>query len=147
MWELTTQKIKTLLESTGLFQNLYSFEPSKISGSPVGTLVPSANDNDYRTTTENTRVYAFMLRLFVNRLSSDDNEQKTEEAMRQLVDASLDILDKNHRLSGLSSRTGYTFLFMEAAPSTWGYAGQSNNMRVAEVIIRVHYSVDVNLIT
>tara|TARA_Y100000310_G_scaffold270565_1_gene284469 strand:+ start:53 stop:496 length:444 start_codon:yes stop_codon:yes gene_type:complete len=146
MWEILTTKLKSLLEDNTLLANTYTFEASELSGTPIATLTPSANDNDYATTTENTRVYAFMLRLYINRASGEDNEQVTEEAMRQLVDDVLDDLDKSHRLSGLGSKTGYQFLFLEAAPSLWGYAGRENIYRVAEINIRCHFAVDINLI-
>ncbi len=147
MWKILTTAIKDILEANGLLQNTYSYEASDISGTPCATLTPSANDNDYATTTENTRVYAFMLRLYVDRPSGEDKEFQSEQAMKGLVDSVLDDLDKNHRLSALGSKTGYTFLFLEATPSIWGYAGRENNYRVAEIIVRSHFAVDVNQIS
>ena len=63
MWDKLTEKLKSILEANNLIQNVYSFEASDISGTPVATITPSANESDYTTTTENTRVYAYMLRL------------------------------------------------------------------------------------
>jgi len=147
MWEILTTKLKDILEANSLIQNTYSYEASDLSGTPVATLTPSANESDYATTTENTRIYAFMLRLYIGRLSGADAEQKSEEAMRQLVDDVLDDFDKSHRLIGLGSKTGYTFLFLEASPSLWGYVGRDNETRVAEIIIRSHFAVDINQIS
>jgi len=147
MWDKLTEKLKSILETNVLIQNTYTYEASDISGTPVATITPSANESDYTTTTENTRIYAYMLRLYVDRKSGADNEYQSEMAMKELVDSVLDDLDKNHRLSGLSTKTGYTYLFLEASPSVWGYAGRENEYRVAEIIIRSHFSVDINQIT
>ncbi len=147
MWEILTTAIKTILEANTLLQNTYTYEASDLSGTPCATLTPSANENDYHSTTENARVYAFMLRLYVDRPSGEDEEFQSEEAMKDLVDSVLDDLDKNHRLNALGSKTGYTFCFLEATPSIWGYAGRENEYRVAEIIVRSHFIVDVNQIT
>ena len=147
MWDKLTEKLKSILEANDLISNTYTFEASELSGTPIATLTPSFNENDYTTTTENTRVYAFMLRLYVNRPSGEDEEYQSEMAMKELVDSVLDDLDKNHRLSGLETKTGYTFLFLEATPSIWGYAGRENEYRVAEIIIRSHFAVDINQIS
>ena len=147
MWDKLTTKLKDILQANILISNTYTFEASELSGTPIATLTPSFNENDYTTTTENTRVYAFMLRLYVSRPSGEDEEYQSEMAMKELVDSVLDDLDKNHRLSGLETKTGYTFLFLEATPSIWGYAGRENEYRVAEIIIRSHFAVDINQIS
>jgi len=146
MWDLLTEKIKSILSSNDLLENVYNYEASDMSGTPIATFTPSANESDYSTTTENRRVYAFNIRLFVNRLSGEQNEYNADAAMRQLVDSVLDDFDKNHRLTGLGTKTGYCYLYLEALPSQWGYAGAENNYRVAELSLRVHFDVDINQI-
>lgn len=144
--KISTHLISVITASSKI-QSMYQYEASDLQGSPALTLTPSANESDYHSTTENTRVYAFLCRLYTIRKSGNDEEGITESAMRELVDLVLNNLDHNHQLPGLQSQTGYTFLFMEAVPSSWGYAGRENMYRVAEIIIRVHFSVDVNLIS
>lgn len=147
MWDQISTAILNVLNANDLISNAYDFEAAEFDADPVATLVPSANENDYATTTENRRTYAFTLRIFKTRLTGENPESTTEAAMRQLVDSVMDDLDKNHRISTLESKAGYTFLFLEAAPSQWGYAGRENVYRVAEIIVKVHFSVDVNVIT
>lgn len=132
-----------------LVQSSYQFEASSIEGFPALTLTPAANESAYSTTTENRRVYAFMVRLYVERPSGNANEEACENTMRELVDTVLDTVDKNHMTLGQSvaAQTGYTYLFMHAAPSQWGYAGAANALRVAEILVRVEMDIDVNLIT
>lgn len=147
MVENLSQKLKSILVANDLLQEVYDYEASNITGSPCATLTPSGNSNDYHSTTENHRRYAFMIRLYIRRGSTEGNEQTTEKAMRELVDTVLDDLDKSHQLLGLSNQTGYTFLFMRAAPSQWGYAGRELEMRVAEINVTVDYHVDVTAIS
>lgn len=148
MWDITSKFLKEeVLDANSLIDIAYTYEAADLTGTPAATLTPSFNENEYTTTTENGRVYAFVLRLFAERQSGKENEDEAEQAMRELVDDVLDDLDKNHRMSGMGSKPGYTFLFMEAAPSVWGYAGRENEYRFAEIIIRIHFAIDVNLVT
>lgn len=149
MFDKISTAIMSLLTSLSGIQSFYNYEASNIQGFPALTLTPSANESEYSTTTENRRVYAFMVRLYVARGSGNDAEQTCENTMRELVDNVLDRLDKNHSLSGitLETQTGYTFLFMSATPSQWGYAGRENEMRVAEIRFRIHFDVDTTLIS
>ena len=127
-------------------QKVYKYEKQKPDGIPFATLTPSSNESEYSTTTENERIYAFTIRLY-NERSKPIKPEDAETAMRELVDSVLDDLDKNWDLSGLESETGYTFLLMEAAPSLWGYIEEPAQYRVAEIVIRCRFSIDINLIT
>ena len=129
-----------------LIQSSYQYEASALDGFPALTLTPSANESDYSTTTENRRVYAFMIRLYVERGSDATAESTCEKTMRKLVDTVLDTIDKNYRTISIDSQTGYTFLFMHAAPSQWGYSGRENQMRVAEIRVRLEFDVDTTMI-
>lgn len=145
MNDKTKKILKNILDATGLLQVVYNYEREDATGTPFATITRSAKENDYSTTSENTRVYAFVIRLFVER-KGVSNPDSCEQAMDQLEDAVIDALDRNHRMTGLDVSTGYTFLFLDATPSNWGYVGAENEYRVAELAVRVHFSVDVNLI-
>jgi hypothetical protein len=147
MFEKVSNALKTILSTNSLIQNVSDYEASKLEGFPAMTITPAANENAYNSTSENRRVYAYMVRLYVIRNSGADEESECEKTMRLLVDTVLDTIDKNHSALNVASQTGYTFLFMHAAPSQWGYAGAANEMRVAEIQVRVEYDVDVNLIS
>lgn len=139
----------TLLSSLTKIQSFYNVEATNLEGFPALTLTPSANDSDYATTTENRRVYAFMIRLYVERGSGTTAERTAESTMRDLVDSVLDRLDKNYYLSGVTigTQTGYTFLYMGATPSRWGYSGRENEMRVAEIGVKLYFDIDTTLIS
>lgn len=138
-------KLKAILDANTLLQVVYPYEREDSSGTPFASITPSGNENAYQTTTENERVYAFLIRLFVERKGQTTVED-CETTMRELVDSVLNDLDSNHRMSGLQTQTGYTFLFLDAAPSAWGYVGRENEYRVAEITVRIHFSVDINLV-
>lgn len=138
--------LKSILTSNTLIQSVYDYERANAEGTPFATITPSANENDYATTTENRRVYAFLIRVFVER-AGQSNYPQAETTTRSLVDSVLDDLDKNYQLTGLTIPAGYTFLFMEAAPSQWGYVGREQEYRVAEVTVRCHFYVDTTIIS
>lgn len=138
-------KLKSILDGVAELQQVYPYEREDPTGTPFATITPASNANDYATTTENRRVYAFTIRLFVERKGQTTVED-CEETMRDLIDVVLDVFDSNHRLPGLQLPVGYTYLLMEAAPSVWGYVGRENEYRTAEISLRVHFSVDVNLV-
>lgn len=139
-------KLKSILEANDLLQVVYSYERADSEGTPFATVTPSANENDYATTTENRRVYAFVIRLFVER-AGQTTAETAENTMRDLLDSVLDDLDKNYALSGMPIANGYTFLFMEAAPSSWAYVFRENEYRVAEIAVRCHFYVDTTIIS
>lgn len=147
MFEKISKALINLLSTNTKIQSFYNFEASKLEGFPALTLTPSANENEYSTTTENRRTYAFVVRLYVERGSGLDAERTCESTMRDLVDTVLDKIDKNYNLSTILSQTGYTFLWISATPSQWGYAGGANEMRVAEINIKLHYDIDTTLIS
>ena len=145
MFENIISKIKSILVANTLIQNVYDFEKADSIGTPFATVTPSANESDYHSTTENARTYAFNIRLFVERTGKTTPET-ADTAMRALCDSVLDDLDKNYTLTGTTTKTGYTLLFMRATPSQWGYAGREMEYRVAEIKVQVVVIVDVNAI-
>ncbi len=146
MFDKISTALKTVLSLSGI-QSVYDYEASNFEGYPALTLTPAANESAYSTTTENRRIYAFTARIYVERGSTNQNQSDCENTLRELVDSVLDAIDKRHTSLSIASQTGYTFLFMHAAPSQWGYAGGANQLRVAEVLIRVEFDIDVNLIS
>lgn len=147
MWTNISQKLKTILEANNKIQEVFEFENEQSKGSPFATITPSDNENEYATTTENERVYAFNIRLFREWGIDDDAHEECERVLKNLTESVLDDLDKNDRLSGLVIDTGYTFLMMDAAPSVWFYQEREKIFRVAEIIITIKMHVDINIIS
>lgn len=145
MWEKLKEKLKSILTANTLIQEVFDWEVEKFTGDPVATLTPSANEAHYSTTTDNRRIYAFIIRLFVERTSRKD--QDAERIMTTLVDSVIDDIDKNYTLTGIVPPTGYTMLFVEATPASWGYVGREEVYRAAEIVVKCHVDADVSLIS
>jgi hypothetical protein len=145
MFENLLQKLNTILTANTLIQKVYLYETAESIGTPFATITPSANESDYHSTTENRRVYAFNIRLFVER-AGQSQAGPADSAMRELVDSVLDDLDANYTLSGTTAKTGYTVLFSRATPSAWAYAGREMEYRVAEIRVQAVVLVDVGVI-
>lgn len=141
MFDKISTAIVNILKTNTKIQSYYDFEASNLEGTPAMTIMPSGNENEYHSTTDNRRTYAFSIRLYVTRGDGNDKEATCEKTMRDLVDTVLDTLDKNWNLS-VVTQTGYTFLGMSASPSQWGYAGRENMYRVAAISVRLTYEVD-----
>lgn len=152
MWENLKTKIQAILAANSLLQSIYLYEAKEFGGDPVATLVPSNNESDYRTTTNNARIYAFRLQLWVKRAEPRDDEE-AEEVLTDLLDTILDDFDKYYTLGtgspgdALVLPTGYTMIMLEALPSAWFYSERETLYRGAEIILRVHVDVDVTLIS
>jgi hypothetical protein len=120
-------------------------------------IVPSSNESEYNTTQENIRIYAFTIRIFVNR--NQRTKQKADELMRDLVTSVIDDFDKYYALiatgtdgsltpgGAIVNPSGYTFINIFAMPSAWGYSGEVDEYRVAEIAVRCRVSVDLSNIS
>lgn len=151
MFDKISNSLKSVFEGlitgeNGL-QKVYDYEASDLEGFPALTLTPSANESAYSTTTENRRAYAYTARVYVERGSDSASLAASENTLRECVDKVLDAIDKRHSSLSIEATTGYTFLFMHASPSRWGYAGAASQLRVAEVEIRVEMDIDTTLIS
>lgn len=150
-------KLSDILNANGDLQEVFKYEVEQFTGDPGATIVPSANDGDYETTEENVRIYAFTVRLFVNRTVRTKKE--ADEVLSDLVDSVLDDFDKYYGLSAtgtdgsvipggaIENPAGYLFINIFAVPSIWGYAGRESEFRVAELTIRCRVNVDLSTIS
>lgn len=145
MWTKIIEKLTTLLTETGKFQEIYPYEVEEFKGSPSCTITPSELSGDYQTNESNVRIYAYHVRLYVNR--TVNSKVEADRIMRNLVDAVLDHLDKNYLMSGIDEPSGYTFINLFAVPSSWGYAGREDEYRAAEITVRCRVAVTLNQIT
>ena len=157
MFKIILDKIWDILNANTLIQEVYKYETSEFRGGPAATIVPSANESDYNTTEENVRIYAFTVRLFVNR--DVRVKEKADEVLMTLVNSVLDDFDKYYSLSALGTdgsaipggaivnATGYTFINIFAVPSVWGYVGREDEFRIAEIDVRCRVSVDLSSIS
>ena len=149
MWSILIAKIKSIIDANTLIQESYSHEAEQFEGDPACTITSSENESDYNTTEENVRIYAFTIKLFVNRTiapTGTDPKAEAERKLRNLVDSVLDDFDANYTLTGITNPAGYTFINLFALPSMFGYSGREDEFRAAEIKIRCRVSVDLSSI-
>ncbi len=145
MFEQLIKFLSQKLQSNELISEVYTYEAGQFKGDPVAIIVPSSNEGDYETNSENVRIYAFNILLFVKRTQPRD-VSTAEEVIRELVDSVINEFDKDYMLNGLPVPTGYTFINVFAAPSSWGYSGGEDEYRVCEINLTCRVCVDLNLI-
>lgn len=152
MWKNLKAKIKAILNANTLLQEVYDFEVTEFGGDPGATLVPSTNEADYRTTSENRRIYAFTINLWVKR-GEPRSDAEAEAVLTDLVDSVLDDFDKYYTLGtgspgdALVLPSGYTMIKVQALPSAWWYSGRETVYRGAEINVKCELDVDVTLIS
>jgi len=147
MWEALIDKLKSILDGIDTIAEVYDYEINKFKGDPGCTITPSENSNDYVTSCENVRIYAFNIRVFISRSITDGKSVADEYAdrrMRALVDLIINAYDKDYTLTGMVVPTGYTFINLFAVPSLWGYSGRDDEYRSCEISIKCRVSVDIN---
>jgi len=139
-------QIKTLLETITAIQEISLIPKAKFSGYPAATVTPSENSADYETTTENIRVYAFIVRLFYE--TKDSGIGEAIIALEAVVDSVLDKFDQEDykgsttRVIGIGLPSGYTFLNLFAHPSNWGELPEEA-LVMAEITVRIRISRDI----
>ncbi len=148
MWTVILDKIYDILNSNkadNKLQEIYRWEADRFNGSPACTITPSENVSDYNTTETNIRIYAFVIRVYVNIKKHDASN--AERILRESISKILDDFDKDYLFDGLVVPTGYTMVNTFAMPSAWGYAEREDIYRVGEVTLRARVAVNLNQVS
>lgn len=145
-------KIQAILAANPLIQQVYNYEAAEFSGDPAVTIVAQGNDGEWRSTTQNKRPYDFLVRVWVKR-GETRNDQQAEDVMTDVVSSILDDFDKFYTLgtgspgAALVLPTGYTMVRVEALKGERLYAERETTYRVADITVRCIMDVDVTLIS
>jgi hypothetical protein len=145
-WQVIRPQIATLLEGIPEIQEVSSTPKIKFEGYPAVHVIPSDNSNEYETTAENERVYAFTVRAFYETKSGgvEDAFEKLEEVVDKIIDE-FDLegmRDGVNRTVAIGLPSRYTFINLFAIPSRWGDLPEEE-LLMAEIIVRVRLSIDV----
>lgn len=154
MWVQLTNKLKSMIQTLTLLQSgsVYDYEIEEFGKLPAVTIIPSPDEADYRTTSDNERIYAFAVQVWVDR-SAPRSPVDAENALRDIVDALQRMFDKYYTLNASSPGaalvvpTGYTMVMVEAAPSQWFYSQREKFYRGAEIKVKIRVDVNVTLIS
>lgn len=146
-WVTLRPQLKTLLDNTGLFQETSAFPKSDFTGYPAAYVVQSDNEGDYNTTTENARIYAFIIRCFYSTKSI--GVPTALGRLEAIVDSVIDAIDTDSfktitggRVVGISMPAKYQWINTYASPSLFGEVqGQELVMTEIKVRIKVLYDI------
>lgn len=146
MWQKILERLASTINATERFAQVEMYEIEQFSGSPVAVITPSSNENDYYSNSENVRIYAFKIDIYVNRSTSPTGtkvEVEADRIMRNLLDDVMDSCDRDYLMEGLEQPAGYTFINMFALPSAWGYSGRDDEYRVATINVKCRVIIDI----
>ena len=146
-WTTLRPQIGTLLRTLSTIQEVSNAPKVIFSGYPAVHVVPSENSNDYETTKENIRTYAFAVRVFYE--TKQTSIEDALAALESLVDSIIDLFDQEDQKSSATRTVGinlpadYTFINIWAIPSRWGeLAGEQ--LIMSEIVVKVRISVDIS---
>lgn len=153
MWANLRSQLQTLLQSmvdgngAAYFVEVSKAPKIRFSGYPSAHIVPSDAPGAYETNIENTRVYAFTVRLFYE--TKVIGIEKALENLESLVDTVMDTFDEEDLKAGSARTLGqntpskYTYINVFATTGKWGEY-QDEELIMCEVQVRVQFSIDVS---
>lgn len=145
-WITLRPQVKAVIDTVPNMQEVSLAPKLKFSGYPAAYVVPSSNEADYETTSENVRTYAFRVVFFYETKIKGIDDALT--SLETIIDNALDAFDQQDlkssttRLIGVSLPADYTFLNVWAVPASWGQL-INEELIMAELLVRVRVSVDV----
>ena len=145
-WTTLRPQIKALLDTSSYLAEVSQAPKIKFNNYPSAHVVPSDNDSDYETNTENIRSYAFVIRVFDT--SKDQGVENAMLAIEEVLDELLDMFDQEDlkpastRLVGVNLPSNYTYINLWAVPGTWGEVPEEQ-LLMAEIRVSVRLSVDI----
>lgn len=147
-WNTLTGQIYDLIndnKATLGIQEVSKYPKIKFTGYPSVTITPSDNENNYETTSENERIYAWKVRVFYE--TKDSGIDGALDALYPLVDAVMDKIDQENELStgqtiGQGMPANYTYLNIFATPGAF-FTVENENIIYSEFTVKIRVSVDV----
>lgn len=140
-------RIETKLNNVSKIQEVWDEPRQVFNGFPAAVIIPSDQESDYETTSENERVYAFIASLF-QEIQATDRESGIGQALDTLYDLVDDVLDEFDKDPNLSSDgalgldSSYQLITVQPAFAGWSQTEDGKMLRV-DITIRVRVSVDI----
>ena len=137
--------IKTLLDTLTDFEEVSKEPKFSFKGYPACFIAPSGNDNDYLTTQDNVRIYAFKIWCF-----QEFEVTKIADAYNILLDAVDNVINKldAEESPDLASRTidngisgAYTLANVFAVPGRFA-SDEVEKLLAVEITVRCKITVD-----
>ena len=108
---------------------VYGYDKMTLEGMPAIIIVPSDNEADYGSTSNDRIVFAFKVRVYYER-TEEDEQGSAEIATEEVVDQILDTFRERDVLGSVCD-------WLEPTPSVWGYEERGETLyRMAEITLR-----------
>lgn len=108
---------------------VYGYDKMTLEGMPAIVIVPSDNEADYGSNSNDRIVFAFKVRVYYER-TKEDEQGDAETALEEVVDQILDTFREREVLGDVCD-------WLEPVPSVWGYEERKETVyRVAEITLR-----------
>lgn len=121
-------------------QEVADYEKIPQRGFPAVCVFCSGNENDYSTTSENMRTFAFVIRVFEQIGKDIDNNDAKERAERIVGNVVSDLINSFDKYYDLGGTVDYCL----SSPSKWGYVQTDAGwMRTADIILQCKKSFDI----
>ena len=145
-WQVLNPQVVQLVEDINLIQEVSAAPKVDFSGYPAAHVVPSDAPSDYETTTENERVYAFLVRVFEQTKSGGVADAYLR--LLPVVDAVIDQFDQESlkqagQTIGQGMPANYTYINIFATPSRWVDL-PDQQLIFSEITGKIKVSVDVS---
>jgi hypothetical protein len=146
MWQTLSPQVLQILNNLDILQDVSAAPKIDFSGYPAAHMIPSDAPSDYETTTENERVYAFLVRAFAQ--TKSQSVEQAYLALLPVVDAIIDAFDQEQlkttgQVIGVGLPDRYTYINVFATPSRFlDYTDAQ--MIFAEITVKIRISVDVS---
>ncbi|MBI4150499.1 hypothetical protein HY492_00055 [Candidatus Woesearchaeota archaeon] len=134
-------RILTELQSITKLQEVTDNPKLDFTGYPAATVTPSDQAADYETTSENERVYAFIVSVYQEIQAGGISAGL--DTLYDVADDVLDQFDRDELLGGISLDSRYDILGIRPAIGGWE-AVEDNDLLVLNITLRITVSVDIN---
>lgn len=121
--------IITALGSSELIQSAYDYERSTFEGFPATIVVPTDNDAEYGSNTNDRIEFVFKVRSYYP-IPDEGEHDAAEDALTDVVDELLTLFSSRDVLGSACD-------WVEPAPSVWQYEERGEGVyRVAEITLK-----------
>lgn len=146
-YTLLKDRIETKLNNVSKIQEVWDEPRLRFDGYPAAVIIPSNQESDYETTSENERVYPFQVSLLqdIQATDRDSGIGTALDILYDLVDDVLDEFDKDPNLSNdgaLGLASGYTLITVDPVFAGWSQTEDEDLIQV-DITIRIRISVDI----
>ena len=139
-FETLRDKIVVNLQTITDIQEVNTSPTLEFDAYPSVAVYPTTQESDYETTTQNERIYSFMVSVFHETKTTSKGDALI--AMYDVVDQVLDNFDKDPTLTGISLPTGKQIIDIVPTTSEWGQVEDRELLEI-DVVLGVRISVSI----